>query len=87
MAELVTVVQSMRPAVRASRTSGFGVVDVAAFVDDGLRDDAAGGGEHFGEHFAAAAGAGEEESFAVGVRREALRRGLRRGTRRAKRRP
>ena len=34
--------------------------DVAAFVHDGLLDRGARGGEHFGEHFAAAAGAGEQ---------------------------
>ena len=70
MAELVTVVQSIWPAARASSDFGIRRGDVAAFVDDGLRDDAAGGGEHFGEHFAAAAGAGQEESFAVRMRCE-----------------
>lgn len=44
--------------------------DVAAVVNDSLGDGAAGGGEHVGQDFAAAASAGEEELFATGVRGE-----------------
>ena len=40
MAELVTVVQSIWPAARASSDFGIRLGDVAAFVDDDLLDDA-----------------------------------------------
>ena len=55
IAELVTVVIRFRQRPSASRTSSFGEVDVATFVDDDLLDRRTGSGQHFGQHFAAAA--------------------------------
>ncbi len=46
---------------------GIGPLDIAARVDDHLLDNAAGREEFLGQHFAPAAGSGQEESLPPGI--------------------